>query len=404
MLYDFDYELENVKHRIEGLEEDENIELILRFIKKLFAEGLSKPRIVKYGNHLKVLSERMGKNFMELNKEDIITFLSDLERSEYSTYTKKDYKVVLKRFFHFLGKGELVKDVKTTIRENRKKLPGDILTQAEVKKMIEAADHPRNKVIIAVLYEGGLRIGELASLRIKNVEFDEYGAVLKVSGKTGERMVRVVGSASLISQWLQMHPRRDDKEAPLWVNLSSNYKKEGITYQGIRQNLKRIAEKAGVEKNITPHIFRHSRATHLAKSLTEAEMNVYFGWVQGSDMPATYVHLSGRDVDDKILQVEGVKQREKLKDDELKPIECPRCQYINSPVNQYCGRCGLILDEGERVKVDIKSRQFERDFADLAVGDPELLKEMRKFLEMIELYEKKPALFNKMKALIEGKA
>jgi hypothetical protein len=75
---------------------------------------------------------------------------------------------------------------------------------------------------------------------------------------------------------------------------------------------------------------------------------------------------------------------------------------FNSPVNQYCGRCGLILDEGERVKADIKSRQFERDFTDLAVGDPGLLEEMRKFLEMIELFEKKPVLFNKMKAMIEG--
>ena len=404
MLYDFDYELENVKYRIEGLEEDENIELILKFIKKLFAEGLSKPRIVKYANHLKVLSEKMGKNFMEVNKEDIITFLSDLERSKYSTYTKKDYKVVLKRFFHFLEKGELVKDVKTTIKENRKKLPEEILTQAEVKKMIEAADHPRNRVIIAVLYEGGLRIGELASLKIKNIAFDEYGAVLKVRGKTGERMVRVVGSASLISQWLQMHPRRDDKEAPLWVNLSSNYKKEGITYQGIRQNLKRIAEKAGVKKNITPHIFRHSRATHLARHLTEAEMNVYFGWVQGSDMPATYVHLSGRDVDDKILQVEGVKTKEQQKDDELKPIECPRCQYINSSVSRYCGRCGTILDEGERVKLEIQSRQFAKNLPDLMTDNPELLVKMKKIMEFVELFEKEPELFNKMRSMVEEKS
>lgn len=404
MLYDFDYELENVKYRIEGLEEDENIELILKFIKKLFAEGLSKPRIVKYANHLKVLSEKMGKNFMEVNKEDIITYLSDLERSKYSTYTKKDYKVVLKRFFHFLGKEELVKDVKTTIKENRKKLPEEILTQAEVKKMIEAADHPRNRVIIAVLYEGGLRIGELASLKIKNIAFDEHGAVLKVCGKTGERMVRVVGSASLISQWLQMHPRRDDKEAPLWVNLSSNYKKEGITYQGIRQNLKRIAEKAGVKKNITPHIFRHSRATHLARHLTEAEMNVYFGWVQGSDMPATYVHLSGRDVDDKILQVEGVKTKEQQKDDELKPIECPRCQYINSPVNRYCGRCGTVLDEGERVKLEVKGRQLVKELPDLAAADPGFLEDVKKFLEIIEIFEKRPELFIHLKATVEEKA
>jgi len=401
MLYDFDYELENVKQRLGCLEEEENEKLILKFIKNLFAEGLSKPRIIKYANHLKVLSEKMGKKFMDVNKEDIITFLSDLERSDYSAYTKKDYKVVLKRFFRFLEKGELIKNVKTTIKENRKKLPGEILTKAEVRKMIEAADHPRNKVIIAVLYEGGLRIGELASLKIKNIEFDEHGAVLKVSGKTGERMVRVVGSASLLQQWLEMHPKRDNKEAHLWVNLSSNYKKEGITYQGIRQNLKRIAEKAGVKKKITPHIFRHSRATHLARSLTEAEMNVYFGWVQGSNMPATYVHLSLRDVDDKILEVEGVKPRKKEKEDELRPIECPRCHYINSPVNRYCGRCGLILDEEERIKLELRSRQVSKDFPDINVDNAKLLEEIKRFRDMLELFEKNPELFKKMRAMIE---
>jgi len=200
-----------------------------------------------------------------------------------------------------------------------------------------------------------------------------------------------------------MHPRGEDKQATLWVNLSPNYKKEGITYKAISQNLKRIGKKAGVKKRITPHIFRHSRATHLAKDLTEAEMNVYFGWVQGSDMPATYVHLSGRDVDDKILQIYNLKPRDKDREDEMRPIECPRCKYINAPVNRYCGRCGLILDEGERVKAEVRSRQFERDFTDLATEDPKLLEEMKKFLEMIELFERKPELFSKMRTMIEGK-
>ena len=403
MLYDNEYNLENVKGRIEGLEQKENIEPIFEFIKKLFAEGLSKPRVVKYANHLKIVSEKMGKNFMDVNKEDMITLLSDLECSDYSPYTKRDYKVIIRRFFRFLGKGELVKDVKTTLKGNKRKLPEDILTKAEVKRMIEAANHPRDKVIIALLYEGGLRVGELGSLKIKNVHFDEYGAVLKVRGKTGERMVRVVGSASLIAQWLQMHPRRDDMEAPLWVNLSTNYRKEGITYHSIWHNLRRIAEKAGIKKNITCHLFRHSRATHLAKSLTEAEMDVFFGWVPGSNMPATYVHLSGRDVDDKILQVEGVKQREKPKDDELKPVECPRCQYINSPVNRYCGRCGTILDEGERVKLEIQNREHAKQFPELAAADPKLLEHMQKAMELVEFFEKHPELFSKMKDMAEAK-
>jgi integrase/recombinase XerD len=269
MLYNTESDFKSVQRRIAYLEEEDNTELILTFLDRLFAEGMSKTRIVKYANHLKVISEKMGKSFLDVDDRDITAFLSWLEQSDYAPHTKRDYKTVLKRLFRNLGKEELVENVRQTLKRNKKKLPSDILTKDEIIKMIEAADHPRNKAMIAMMYEGGLRIGELANLKIKDVQFDEWGALVKVRGKTGERIVRVVSSASLISQWLEMHPKRDDMEAPLWVNLSSNYKKVGITYQGIRQNLKRIVEKAGVKKNITPHVFRHSRATHLAKIFVE---------------------------------------------------------------------------------------------------------------------------------------
>ncbi len=287
------------------------------------------------------------------------------------------------------------------MKNNRKKLPEELLTRTEIKKMIEASDHPRDKAIISLLYEGGLRIGELASLKIKNVVFDDYGAVIKVKGKTGERRVRIVSSSSLLAKWIEMHPERRNKNASLWVNLSTNYKKKGITYQGVSQKIKNIAKKAGVDKKITPHLFRHSRATHLARDLTEAEMNEYFGWVQGSDMPATYVHLSGRDVDDKILQIHGLKSKDNAREDEMKAKECPRCKHINSPTDRFCSRCGAVLDEEEMVKLQMKSKRLRKDFLDFAIEDPKLLPEMKKFIEMIELFEKKPELFTKMKAIVQ---
>ncbi|MCK4247772.1 MAG: tyrosine-type recombinase/integrase [Methanomicrobia archaeon] len=402
MLYNFEKQLSNVRERISCLENKKNAEHIEKFLKQLFAEGISEPRVVKYANHLKIIAEKIDKNFLEVNKEDIINFLSNLEQSKYSEWTKKDYKVALKKFFRFLGKEELMKDIKTTMRNNRKKLPEDLLTKPEIKKMIETADHPRDKAMISVLYEGGLRIGELASLKIKNVVFDEYGAVIKVRGKTGERRVRIISSSSLLAKWIETHPRREDKNAPLLINLSTNYKNKGITYRGISMRIKEIAKKAGVDKKITPHLFRHSRATHLATVLTEAEMSEYFGWVQGSDMPATYVHLSGRDVDDKMLKIYGLKREGKEKEEELKPKECPRCKYINGPTDRFCSRCGAVLDDTERVKLQMQSKRLAKDFSDLAIDDPKLLLEMKKFVEMIDLFEKKPELFKKMRAMVEG--
>ena len=74
--------------------------------------------------------------------------------------------------------------------------------------------------------------------------------------------------------------------------------------------LNKIAKKAGINKKIHPHLFRHSRGTYMANYLTEAQMNAYFGWVQGSGMPSIYVHLSGRDIDDAVLKANGIVQKD----------------------------------------------------------------------------------------------
>jgi hypothetical protein len=91
-------------------------------------------------------------------------------------------------------------------------------------------------------------------------------------------------------------------------------------------------------------------------------MKEFFGWVQASDMASIYVHLSGRDVDDALLKVHGIKKEETKEESQLNPKKCPRCQEINPFTNKLCYRCGQILDEylaNEKIKTDL-----ERSHAD----------------------------------------
>jgi len=86
--------------------------------------------------------------------------------------------------------------------------------------------------------------------------------------------------------------------------------------------LKTAARKAGINKRVHPHLLRHTRATHLAKVLTEDQMRVYFGWSRTNHIPARYVHLSGKDVDEALARYyEGGKR-------EAGRI-CPRCGFRN---------------------------------------------------------------------------
>jgi integrase len=186
-----------------------------------------------------------------------------------------------------------------------------MLSESDVLKLLEYSEYIRDKAIIALLWDIGARIGEIGTLHIKHVSFDEHGAIVNVRGKTGYRRVRAVWSVEYLKDWLQVHPEGYNPDAPLWVTLNSKENLlEPFLYGAIRMMLQRIAKKAGINKRIHPHLFRHSRATYMANYLTEAQMNVYFGWTQGSDMPGVYVHLSGRDVDDAVLKANGIVQKD----------------------------------------------------------------------------------------------
>ena len=82
-------------------------------------------------------------------------------------------------------------------------------------------------------------------------------------------------------------------------------------------------QEAGVDKPSNPHHYRHSRASYLANHMTEAQLCKYFGWVQGSDIPAKYVHLSGRDIDDAVDAMHGLVDPEE-DEDEPDVVKCGR--------------------------------------------------------------------------------
>ena len=347
------------------------------------AEGLSIARIIKYVATLKRIATLLGKPFIQATKEDILELVRKIESANYSDWTKHDYKVIIKILWRWLKKTEEypdeVKWIKASVR-NSHKLPEELLTQEEVTALADAAFHPRDKALVLVLYESGCRIGEVLSLNIKNVQFDEYGAQLIVNGKTGWRRVRVIASAPKLASWIDSHPCKQNPDAPLWVSLGTRNRNSVLRYNAAKALLKEIAKKAGVKKRIYPHLFRHSRATHLANKLTEAQLKQLFGWVQSSDMASVYVHLSGRDVDDALLKLHGIKNNEEDREEKFKLITCSRCKAKNSPSAKFCNACGLGLDVKFVMKIDDARMKADNLMTEL-VKRPEVLGMLIKALE-----------------------
>jgi len=359
-----------------------NSELIKRFEDYCFSEGLSEARVVKYLQSLRKIAEWLGKDFDKATKEDIERFVKRLERSDYSAWTKHDYKVALKRFYRWLNGGDYppeVKWIKTTLKSKDSILPEDLLTEDEVMKLVDSADSLRDKAFIITLYESGARIGELGSMRLRDVSFKQGYATLMLKGKTGSRRVIVVAAMPYLQAWMENHPLKSEFESPLWVNMGTVNRYKAMSYPALAKVLKVAARKAGLKKRVTPHKLRHSRATFLAKKITEAQMNQLFGWKQGSEMPSIYVHLSGRDIDDAILGVYGLK---KVKDEKpkLTPRICPRCNATNAYDAKFCSKCGLALDVKAAFEME-KARGKADSVLDILMKDEEFREVLSKKLK-----------------------
>ncbi len=342
-----------------------NKEILQSFIDHMLSTNISKPRIIKYVEILYGFSAIVDKDFDKIITEDIKAFMRVIQQKDYSPWTKVTHGACIKRFYKWLKGNDKsypaeVEWIKTTIKRSEMKLPSesDLLTQEEINKLIEVAEHPRDKAFIAVLSETGARIGEHGVLRIKDVTIDKYGAIINIyKGKTGARRLRVVSSTPYLMTWLQSHPLKGDPESPLWVNFGTTHHNKMMTYGAIRSLIRELARRAGIKKRIYPHIFRHSRASYLANHLKEFQMNQYFGWIQGSDMPAVYVHLSGRDLDDSILALNGVKEEKKEEEDRFKPKICPRCDTINNYNSKFCNKCAGILDVKTAIELEEQNRK-----------------------------------------------
>lgn len=258
-------------------EEDKGI--LKEYRDYLVSEGITYGRVGKYLSDLKKASELLGKKFRTANEHDIRRIVSVFEKNEkYSPWSKRDFKIAIRKFYTWLrGMREYPLEVswmKVHKKINNARTHEDMLTEEEVKKLIEHARTVQERAFISTLYESGCRIGELIFIKISQVKFDSYGAQLFVTGKTGFRGVRVVSCGPYLTEWMNRHPFKDDPKAYLWTNN----RLRPFVYSGIAGMLYRIARKAGIKKKVNPHNFRHSRATYLANHLTEAQMKEYFGW------------------------------------------------------------------------------------------------------------------------------
>jgi integrase/recombinase XerD len=388
-IYDNDLIYERTKKRIiTSTISSRNKELILNFEKTCSLDGLTKARKIKVLETLCLFAKHyLKKDYDKAGKEDLKDAILKLDsRNDLSPWTKQCYKAIVKKFYKWFAFGddyntkienpEIISWLRAGIKEKDKPKvqASDILTEKEIEELLNAAEHPRDKAFISMLYELGARIGEIGNLKIKDITQDKYSYLIDLTGKTGHRTPRIVTSSLYLTNWLNSHPLKKDPTAPLWVMVGDRNKNKKMSYSTFRAVILRLKEKSRINKRIHSHLFRHTRVTHLLanKQINEAQAKVYFGWVPSSKMFSEYSHLVSQDVNELILEIHGIKTSKK--EEEQKVIQCPRCKTVNPKDYLFCGKCSSVLDVRTAVELDEK-RQDSDKFMTQLLADKDI-KEM----------------------------
>lgn len=216
-------------------------------------------------------------NLNDLSRDKIRDFLSSLYiiSNSRSTVSRKIYAI--RSFFHYLiqqGKAEKNPMDLISVPKAEKKLP-EILTEDEMIRFLdqlpgESLSEIRNKALFELFYASGLRLSELTNLRRENINFDER--LVRVLGKGNkERIVPFNRKAGeILKEYILLSDKKYKKESE-YIFLNLNGKK--ISDRGVEKIVKEVFKKIGDSgKNVYPHLFRHSFATHLLQRGVDLRM------------------------------------------------------------------------------------------------------------------------------------
>lgn len=274
--------------------------------------SLSENTIESYIRDIKKLYDFAKKNKIQqlnITRNDIKEFIKSINKAGISTRSQSRIISGLKSYYKYLILEGYIKKDPTELIESPKiglKLP-DTLNIQEIEKIINSVSHQhpqglRNQTIIEVLYSCGLRVSELTNLKISNINFKEN--FIRIIGKGNKERLTPIGNTAikLIKQYIKEYRNNQNIKKGSEDILFLNRRGSQLTRVMIFTIVKKIARSAGIKKNISPHTFRHSFATHLLEG--GADLRIIQEILGHENITTTeiYTHLDKEFIKEAILQ------------------------------------------------------------------------------------------------------
>jgi len=324
----------------------ETIRNILRLKQQ---SGLAPTTGEGWRNVLLNLSHHTHNPITSLTKQEIDAWLDHSQ--QYTPATRNKYCSNIRWILKHLNQPDLAELVPATIRnKNRETIPIEKLpTKTEIPHLLRACTGQRNRAIIALLFDTGVRAGELLNMEIGDIDLDAPVPTIRIrQGKTGQRLIPIIPyydghapfSPGELELWLNAHPTG---KGHLWT--SAKNPGNPLSHTGLQWMLDSVTTRTNREHHLHPHLFRHACATERASQLTDAEMEAFFGWTPGSSMRARYARAAGvrAGLLQRAQQIAGITENQQPQ----QPKRCSICTAYTPTDARFCPRCGAPTTPGE---------------------------------------------------------
>ncbi|KAF0139651.1 MAG: tyrosine recombinase XerD [Stygiobacter sp.] len=264
-----------------------------------YEKNLSDNTAKSYQSDLKQLLEYCTENkisdWNQIKSRTLAEFFETLRKNDCSSATTARYMTSFKKFFQFLEESKFIEKNPTTTLGRVKlsrKLPS-VLSVEEIEKILNAPSTEdksglRDKAILEMFYSSGLRVSELINLKINDLYFDEE--VVRVFGKGSKERIVPMGSSAI--KWVKeylikarpLFEKKDKSQGYIFLNNRGTK----ISRTSIWKLVDHYGKEAGLQKEIHPHLFRHSFATHLLEG--GADLRAVQEMLGHSDISTTQIY------------------------------------------------------------------------------------------------------------------
>jgi integrase len=310
--------------------------------------------VVGHLNRIRLCAERAEQPLTEFDRLGDVNALELRLKDEYdlAESTIRGYKKGLKKFFAW-QEADFADDITIGAPIESKHDPDEEITSDELGAMLDACAEfdaaARDKAMIALLRDTGLRLGAVLSLRVGDVDISSRRATITINDEANVKDASgarpLTWSRGYVANWLDVHPRPGREDAAL-IHKTRRFDADedgALRQQYAGQRISKIAEAADVDSDrIHAHLFRGTAISEwIRDGMSEQQIKHRAAWTEDSRMLATYSMVSDEEINEEIFGFYGIGDDEDRSPD---LEECPMCKTPLRGTERFCPSCAAALD------------------------------------------------------------